>query len=136
MIRRQEPGRVGGELLGAMPLACLRAQGSLGPREGPPPEAASPRLRKAIDERIGFIEDGPTEPIGRDHHKYLQSGSRDAGFAGRCAEPSDRRRLRQTRTRKTGVAFGRVAAALAMVMRQLARTKTAEHQRASTRAQS
>ncbi len=26
---------------------------------------------KAIDELIGFIKDGPTEPIGRDHDKYL-----------------------------------------------------------------
>jgi hypothetical protein len=26
---------------------------------------------KTIDELVGFIKDGPTEPIGRDHDKYL-----------------------------------------------------------------
>ena len=31
---------------------------------------------KAIDELIGFIKDGPTEPIGRDHDKYLYGYSK------------------------------------------------------------
>ena len=31
---------------------------------------------KAIDELIGFIKDGPTEPIGRDHDKYLYGHSK------------------------------------------------------------
>ena len=26
---------------------------------------------KALDELIGFIEDGPEEPVGRDHDRYL-----------------------------------------------------------------
>ena len=31
---------------------------------------------EAIDELIGFIKDGPTEPIGRDHDKYLYGYSK------------------------------------------------------------
>lgn len=31
---------------------------------------------KAIDELIGFIKDGPAEPIGRDHDKYLYGYSK------------------------------------------------------------
>ena len=26
---------------------------------------------KAVDELVGFIKDGPNEPVGRDHDKYL-----------------------------------------------------------------
>ena len=31
---------------------------------------------KAIDQLIGFIKNGPTEPIGRDHDKYLYGYSK------------------------------------------------------------
>ena len=33
--------------------------------------ADDPAGWKAIDELVGFIKDGPNEPVGRDHDKYL-----------------------------------------------------------------
>lgn len=33
--------------------------------------ADDPEGWKAIDELVGFIKDGPNEPVGRDHDEYL-----------------------------------------------------------------